>query len=753
MEPTKQKLVASINNRLKFEISHQNPVKFLKDLDPEDLVDHTISVLYLYTRVGRSVARKTVLMTEVISAIGHNIRNKNKMKRDSALAAKAGAFLLYSFEEIDLIKVLLGRAGNGHATYVIEVLNEDKISTLWDSLSLDKTEKLPSLFPYAPWITTRHETGVMMVKTADRDVLKELTPETHPLVFNTLNKLQKVGWTINEEIYPIYAWALRNKTDAFADIWEMHNPEAKQSKIREAKAIGDIAKRFIGKTFYHLYTLDFRARVYPATAYLHNQGSDLAKGLLLRADSKPITKEGFDWLLISIASNWAGNSNIEGVKTDKIPLSDRVLWSLDNEEILISYAESPKVNQGWMKADKPWQFLAACVELSKFRYWQYQNAEHIISGVIDPYEYESHLEAYVDGSTNGQQHLAALTRDEITAPYVNLVPLDSPGDLYLYVAEHVWKAIDFDVDQLDKETLKDCENLIDTLADLKHQISEAPLKSDRRKELIKNIIKFKNDNDLLMTICSCVYWHRIKESRDRRKISKRNVMTLSYGSTAFGCGQQIIDDSRKHGIEQLFSMEHRWGAYLGKLVYEDCKFSLKRPMQLLSVFENAGKKAEENNKFLSWHVPITNFPVVQHYTEGVIKKIWIQYGPPAGERNSTGYYTNTIQLAICFIENSKPSKNKQSQGASPNAIHSLDAAHLMLAVNRSDFPITTVHDSFGCLLADMPKLFRVIRETFVELYQSDPLSSIVKDIEADISGIELGTLDITLVLDSEYAFS
>jgi len=31
----------------------------------------------------------------------------------------------------------------------------------------------------------------------------------------------------------------------------MHNPEAKQSKIREAKAIGSIAKRFIGKVFYH----------------------------------------------------------------------------------------------------------------------------------------------------------------------------------------------------------------------------------------------------------------------------------------------------------------------------------------------------------------------------------------------------------------------------------------------------------------------------------------------------------------------
>lgn len=200
-------------------------------------------------------------------------------------------------------------------------------------------------------------------------------------------------------------------------------------------------------------------------------------------------------------------------------------------------------------------------------------------------------------------------------------------------------------------------------------------------------------------------------------------------------------------------MEHKWGAYMGRAVYDDCRISLKRPMQLLSVFENAGKVAENAGEFLSWTVPITNFPVVQNYTEGTIKKIWVQYGPPEGPRNNTGYYENTYQLAICFIELVKPSKKKQSQGASPNAIHSLDAAHLMLAVHKANFPITTVHDSFGCLLADMPDLYRIIRETFVELYAADPLTKIMGDIKGDISNVQFGTLDVSLILDSEYAFA
>lgn len=356
-------------------------------------------------------------------------------------------------------------------------------------------------------------------------------------------------------------------------------------------------------------------------------------------------------------------------------------------------------------------------------------------------------------SNNGSQHLSALTRDEVTAPYVNLIPSDLPGDLYAYVGTHVWQMINNELKVLNKCDIKECENLIDTIADQKRQINEAPLKSDRRKDLISEIIEYKKNNEKILKKSACVYWGRINDNKHKRKLVKRGCMTLSYGATAYGLGQQIIDDSRKHGIEQLFSMEHAWGSYLGHMILEDCRISLERPMRLLSVFEQAGRVAEAAGEFLSWTVPITNFPVVQHYTEGTVKKIYVQYGPPEGDRNSSGYYDNTFQLSICFLEDSKPSKKKQSQGASPNAIHSLDAAHLTLAVNRANFPVTTIHDSFGCLLGDMADLFIIIRETFVELYAADPLSSLMKDINGDISNVEIGTLDLTLILDSEYAFA
>jgi DNA-directed RNA polymerase len=753
----RQRLINSITRRIKKEIAPQNPVKFLMDHSVDDYIDILISVVYLYTRPKRG-EETSIYMAEVITAMGHKVRSKLKKPRDSALAAKSGAFLLYSFEELELLYIKLGQGSRGHAAYILEIIDDNGICELWQSIDARGIEKIPSVFPYLPWKGVKHSTGMSMIKTQDKDVLKAIDTGKHWMLFDCLNKAQKVGWRINEDIYKIHLWALRNKTDAFADIWEQHNPEAKATKLREARAVGDIAKKFIGKTFYHLYYYDFRGRKYAATAYLHEQGADLARGFLLREEKKELGTEGLFWLTVSIASNWAGDAGREdGLKTDKIPLKHRNQWVLDNEEILLSYAESPKVNQGWMKADKPWQFIAACNELMKFREYQSEILERLPEGLSCSEEmmhgYESHLECFIDGSNNGCQHLTALTLDEHTAPHVNLVPLEYPGDLYRYVAENVWRALEKEVLELSVSELIACEELIDKVIGTKRRIAKAPATSELRQRLIDELMEFKWSNPELLTIAAAVYWYRVKDTKERRKIVKRNTMTLPYGGTPYGLGQQIIDDAKKHGIDLLMYLEHKWGAYLGREIHDNCKVSMKRPMQLLTVFEKAGKEAEASARFLSWTVPVTNFPVCQHYTHGKVKKTWVRYGPPKGNRTTTGYFGNDLQLHICYLEDTIPSKRKQAQGASPNAIHSLDAAHLMMTVCKANFPVTTVHDSFGCLLADMPDLFKIVRETFVELYETDPLTSIMSDINGDLSGIQKGNLDIKSILESEYCFS
>lgn len=728
------------------------PIKFLRELNAEEILDVAISVLYMYTRTGKGVYKNTTYLSEVICAIGHNIRNANKLKRDSALAAKSGAFLLYSFQSTGIMNIKLAKAKNSHAVYIIDVLNDELLCELWETISSTKLEKLPSLTPYEDWTTARHPTGLSLVKTSNRDVLDTLAAETHPLVFETVNKAQQTGWNVNAEVYELFNWAFRNKQPAFDSIWTLQSFEAKISKTREVKTIGSIAKRYLGLTFYHAYYLDFRGRKYPVTSYFHEQGSDVSRGLLLRADKKAIGEAGYFWLLVSIASNWAGDAGrSDGAKTDKIPLKERVAWVKDNLEIILSYAENPKVNKGWMSAENPWQFIAACIELRKVKIFE-EEAEKLGMDSCCGFDYESQLEVYIDGSNNGSQHLAALTKDEVTAPHVNLIASDLPGDLYRYVADHVWETINAEVVKIPNTDLRRYEQVIATIVDYQSQIRAAEPKSDRRKELIEKIIAYKKKHSKDISEAAPVYWSKITDNKHRRKIVKRNIMTLPYGGTSYGLGQQQIDDARKHGIEHLNSMEHKWGAYLGRVIYDDCRVSLAKPMMLLYIFEEAGRRAEAAGEFLRWTVPVTGFPVVQNYIEGISKRVYVQYGPPEGERTSTGYYANTLQLEICFIENTVNSKRRQSQAASPNAIHSLDSAHLMMTVCACDFPVTTIHDSFGCLLADMPQLYVNVREQFAELYRHDPLMSIMNDIGGDLSNLVLGSLNTDDVIDSEFCF-
>jgi hypothetical protein len=527
------KLITALKRRF---IELDRHTEYLREVDPGLMLDITTSVLFLYTRSSKNKQKATAFLSEIISASGHALRSRLRLPRNSALAAKTGAFILYTYEQLGIVQVRLG-AGKKHGTYLLEVLDDAVLESLWEKLTAEKTEKFPSETPYAEWTQSRHITGVNLVKTNDKYVLNMLTPETHPIVFNVVNKAQRVGWNVNADIYHTYVWALKNKTDAFAEIWELQNPEAKATKLREAKTIGNIAARFIRKTFYHMYTLDFRGRKYASTAYFHEQGTDLAKGLLLRADSKPIGERGFWWLMVSIASNWGGDSGrLDGVKTDKIPLNERYHWSLLNERLLLSYAEHPRENQGWMKADKPWQFLAACNEFLKLRKWQKMQGFFSKSECRDDYRYESQLECYIDGSNNGSQHLSALTRDEITAPHVNLVPLPLPGDLYKYVAEHVWDTLEEEGSQLSEEERGESETFIDELIDLKLKINRSIHGSEERKRHVNEIVHFKESNRALMDISAPIFWLRIQSMKEKRKIAKRNVMTLPYGGTAYGLG-------------------------------------------------------------------------------------------------------------------------------------------------------------------------------------------------------------------------
>ena len=109
------------------------------------------------------------------------------------------------------------------------------------------------------------------------------------------------------------------------------------------------------------------------------------------------------------------------------------------------------------------------------------------------------------------------------APYVNLIPQKLPGDLYGYVAEHVWRQIDKKVSEIDEKELEDLNKFIDELAERKKELENVSDK-DERKSLVKRLIAFKDK--ALIAKAAPVMWSRITDLKERRKIVKRNVMVL-----------------------------------------------------------------------------------------------------------------------------------------------------------------------------------------------------------------------------------
>ena len=246
---------------------------------------------------------------------------------------------------------------------------------------------------------------------------------------NTLNKLQSVGYVVNDFI-------LSNIDAIKAKMTETANgkdqptigkfvpalPGLKRYQSRKTvrtETVVACAEKFSGTVFYSPYSFDYRGRMYPLTSVLQPQGTDFEKALLKFADAKPLTTDGIEWLKIQLA-NCAGY--------DKKSYAERVQYVDDNIDLITAVATDPVGNiDMWQYASEPWQFLAAC--------------EEYYACCIANTRTESNLLVAIDATCSGIQILAGITKDANAAALVNVTPSDAPQDAYAAVAEAAKKLL------------------------------------------------------------------------------------------------------------------------------------------------------------------------------------------------------------------------------------------------------------------------------------------------------------------------
>jgi len=107
---------------------------------------------------------------------------------------------------------------------------------------------------------------------------------------------------------------------------------------------------------------------------------------------------------------------------------------------------------------------------------------------------------------------------------------------------------------------------------------------------------------------------------------------------------------------------------------------------------------------------------------------------------------------------------KHLNALAPNFIHSLDAAAEVLTFDRmltlGVDNLLGQHDSYGCLAADAPRLYQVVRDTWSSMFSDDLLSMFAKHVSHELPrGVSLpslpvyGDLDPKAIKKSPYFFS
>lgn len=222
-----------------------------------------------------------------------------------------------------------------------------------------------------------------------------------------------------------------------------------------------------------------------------------------------------------------------------------------------------------------------------------------------------------------------------------------------------------------------------------------------------------------------------------RKVTKRTVMTTPYGVT--------INSARDYIRQELRGVELEPGE-LQAIVKAIYKYAVRKvfsgPCQSMVFIQKvASQKIKEGNKHIQWVTP-SGFVVNQEYRKMDMERI------------STKLLGQRVQTHLL-----KPWKdrdidlNKARTAASPNLIHSLDAALLHLVFAMWEGPFTVIHDCVLGRSCDMDRMGEAIRNKFVEIYSQPVLRNWADQLGVEFDeSVMLNTLDINDVQQSSYFF-
>lgn len=615
-------------------------------------------------------------------------------------------------------------------TYVPTIIPPKPWTSMWDGGYYGALSQNKTLMRYIPYARSSQTRKLYTSRLNELDLSS---------VYSAVNAIQATAYRINKPVLDILKYYLSigggiaglaetkpleqlpRFPHAYEDIKEdeellkafkahkkkmvevVHKENQRKGKALRAVMILKTAEDFAKyESIWFPMNIDFRGRVYPIPTGLNPQGDDMTKSLLQYANPVPVSTEDAPDALKWLAIHGAGLAG-----HDKIPLEDRVAWVEENKQNILSSAENPLDFPWWQEQDKPWQFLAWAMEYK--RALEYLDSHGTLAG------FDCRCTIAYDGTCSGLQHYSCLLRDPVGGSAVNLIDHDKPSDIYREVSDKVLTMVKKDVME---GTTKGKERKDGTFGPGTKQMAEAWLA------------------------------HGIN-----RKVCKRPVMTLAYGSGQYGFADQIYEDTTRDNPHFAGVGDRQAAQYLAKLTWKAVQTTVVAAIEGMECLKKIATALAKADMPVEWVTPM-GLPIQQMYLARKTESFQLRLG-----NASTRYriYVTTVS------ENEDVDRHKQATGVAPNFIHSLDATHLMMSINEASkegcVNFSTVHDSFGTSLGEAARLRRIIRQQMVKLYtEHDPLAGFLRHAEEllgeplDIELPKKGSLDINCILDSKFVF-
>jgi DNA-directed RNA polymerase len=224
-----------------------------------------------------------------------------------------------------------------------------------------------------------------------------------------------------------------------------------------------------------------------------------------------------------------------------------------------------------------------------------------------------------------------------------------------------------------------------------------------------------------------------------RKCAKRPVMTLPYGARQVSCRAYILEFCQDNWAKFQLDESHQWemAAFLTPILWESIGEVVIAAREGMSWI-----KKNLPQGFVKWLSPV-NFPVYQYYKD-------LEMIPVKTKLNGG------MRLYFCDLnQDSEPSRNSQRNGIAPNFVHSLDSSHMVMSINRTDFPAyAMIHDDYGTHAGNTEELFKAIRSAFYDMYtEHDPLKDWAEQQGIDTDKLPLkGNYDMSEIFNADYFF-